>query len=152
MGMSETKISIPEGFPSPWDAQAGLRIVEASAERVVAEYVIEEKHHQPYGIVHGGVHCSAVETVCSIGAGMSALERGTASGAVGLENQTSFVRAVRSGKVRVVATPLARGSRTQLWQAEARDEEGRLIAHGKVRALCLQDGTVLAGKNFEGRE
>ena len=146
--MSQQSTPIPEGFPSHWDAVAGLRIVSASPEKVVAEYIVEEKHHQPYGIVHGGVHCSAVETVCSIGAGYAARDRGSAAGAVGLENNTSFIRAVRSGKVTVTATPLTRGRRTHLWQAESRDEQGRLIAHGKLRALCLEDGASLAGESL----
>lgn len=146
--MAQPRTPIPDGFTSHWDATAGLRIVSVSTEKVVAEYEVEEKHHQPYGIVHGGVHCSAVETVCSIGAGFTARERGDAEGAVGLENSTSFVRAVRSGKVTVTATPLTRGRRSQLWQAESHDEQGRLIAHGKVRALCLEAGASLAGETL----
>lgn len=149
--MKDSRLPGQDGFVSTWDAQLGLRILEAGADKVVGEYIVEEAHHQSYGIAHGGVHCSVVETVCSIGAGMAARELGAADGAVGLENHTSFVRGMREGKVTVIATPLTRGRRTQLWVAEARDEEGRLIAHGKLRALCLQRGTELAGKTFEGR-
>ena len=150
--MVETEYSVPEGFTSNWDKQMNFRIVEMSGERVVGEYVVDPRHHQPYGIVHGGVHCSAVETVCSIGAGLSARERGTAQGVVGLDNHTSFIRAVRSGKVTVTATPVTRGRQSQLWMAESRDEEGNLIAQGKVRLLCLQDDTVLGGQAWEGRQ
>ena len=59
-----------------WDQALGLRIVSASRDEVVAEYVVEARHHQGYGIAHGGVHCSAVETVCSTGAAMDAMPRG----------------------------------------------------------------------------
>ncbi len=54
-----------------WDQHQGLRILSATRDEVVAEYDVEPKHHQPYGIVHGGVHCTVVETVCSTGAGKS---------------------------------------------------------------------------------
>jgi 1,4-dihydroxy-2-naphthoyl-CoA hydrolase len=143
---------MPEDSPSPlpwppaagWDQTMGLRIVRASRDEVVAEYDVDARHHQPYGIVHGGVHCSAVETVCSAGAGLDAMARGQA--VVGVENHTSFVRAVRSGTVTVRATPITRGRRSQLWEAVARDREGRVVSTGRVRLLCLDAGTELAGE------
>ncbi len=130
--------------PSNWDRNMGLRIVRASRDEVVAEYTIDARHHQPYGIVHGGVHCSAVESVCSIGAGLDGVARGQA--VVGVENHTSFVHAVRSGTVTVRATPVTRGRRSQLWEAVARDETGRIVSTGRVRLLCLDPGSELAGE------
>jgi 1,4-dihydroxy-2-naphthoyl-CoA hydrolase len=127
-----------------WDRVLGLRIVRASRDEVVAEYEVEPRHHQPYGIVHGGVHCSAVETVCSTGAGIDAMASGRS--VVGLENHTSFVRAIRSGKVTIRATPVTRGRRSQLWEAVARDEQGRIVSSGRVRLLCLEPGAELAGE------
>ncbi len=127
-----------------YDQTLGIRIVSATRDQVVLEYDVDERHLQPYGIVHGGVHCGAVETACSTGAGLDALERGLA--VVGVENHTSFVRAVRSGTIRVTATPITRGRRSQLWEATARDAEGRIVATGRVRLLCLQPDTELAGR------
>jgi 1,4-dihydroxy-2-naphthoyl-CoA hydrolase len=136
--------SLPWQPLAGWDQALGLRILSASRDEVVAEYDVGSRHHQPYGIVHGGVHCSAVETVCSTGAAMDAMPRGQA--VVGLENHTSFVRAVRSGRVRITATPVTRGRRTQLWEAVARDEQGRIVSSGRVRLLCLEPGSELAGE------
>src|SRR5215470_6074626 len=127
-----------------WDQALGLRIVSASRDEVVAEYDVESRHHQPYGIVHGGMHCGAVETVCSTGAALDAMARGQS--VVGLENHTSFVRAVRSGTVRITARPITRGRRSQLWEAIARDDEGRIVSTGRVRLLCLEPGSDLAGQ------
>jgi 1,4-dihydroxy-2-naphthoyl-CoA hydrolase len=127
-----------------WDEVLGLRIVRASRDEVVAEYEIQPRHHQPYGIAHGGVHCSAVETVCSTGAMLDAMARGRS--VVGLENHTSFVRAVRGGKITIRATPVTRGRRSQLWEAVARDDQGRIVSSGRVRLLCLEPGAELAGK------
>ena len=118
--------------------------MRASRDEVVAEYDVDVRHHQPYGIVHGGVHCSVVETVCSTGAGLDAMTRGQS--VVGLENHTSFVRAVRTGTVTVRATPVTRGRRSQLWEAVARDGEGRVVSTGRVRLICLDAGTELAGE------
>jgi len=127
-----------------WDEMLGLRIVRASRDEVVAEYEIDPRHHQGYGIAHGGVHCSAVETVCSTGAAMDALARGQS--VVGLENHTSFVRAVRTGKITIRATPITRGRRSQLWEAVARDEQDRIVSSGRVRLLCLEPGSDLGGE------
>ena len=130
-----------------WDEVLGLRIVHASRDEVVAEYEVQPRHHQPYGIVHGGVHCSAVESVCSMGAGLDAMASGRS--VVGLENHTSFVRAVRSGKITIRATPVTRGRRSQLWDAVARDEQGRIVSTGRVRLICLEPGSELAGEAVE---
>jgi 1,4-dihydroxy-2-naphthoyl-CoA hydrolase len=139
----------PWQSPGGWDELLGLRIVRASRDEVVAEYEIDARHHQAYGIAHGGVHCSAVETVCSTGAALDALTRGRS--VVGLENHTSFVRAVRAGTVTIRATPVTRGRRSQLWEAVARDEEGRIVSSGRVRLLCLEPGADLGGEPAEVR-
>ena len=128
-----------------YDRVMGLRFVHATLEEIVAEYDIDEQHHQPYGIVHGGVHCGVVEAVCSTGAGLNATARGQ-RGVVGIENHTSFIRAARRGRVRVRAVPITRGRRSQLWEATARDASDRVIATGRVRLLCLEEDTELAGE------
>lgn len=130
-----------------FDATVGFRIVKASPEEVVLEYDVDHRHHQPYGIVHGGVHCAAVESACSTGAGLDALARGRA--VVGVENHTSFIRAVRAGRIRVTAVPITRGRRSQLWEATARDESGRVVSSGRVRLLCLDPDAELAGEKIE---
>lgn len=126
-----------------WVKEMGIVVTAASPDEVVAEFEVGEKHHQGYGIVHGGVHCGVVETLASIGAALVAQPRGQR--VVGLENSTSFIRAVRSGKLHAVARPITRGRSSQLWQAWIRDDQGQLIAEGKVRLLCLGDDKPLAG-------
>jgi 1,4-dihydroxy-2-naphthoyl-CoA hydrolase len=59
---------------------------------------------------------------------------------VGLDNHTSFIRAVRPcAKLRAVAKPITRGRTAQLWEAEVRDADGKLVATGRVRLLCMDD-------------
>ena len=127
-----------------WDRALGFRSVRMTRDEVVVEYAVADSHTQPYGIVHGGVHCGVVEAVCSTGAALDAMPRGQS--VVGLENHTSFVRAVRGGKVTVTARPITRGRRVQLWEAVCRDADGRTVATGRVRLLCLDPGTELAGE------
>jgi uncharacterized protein (TIGR00369 family) len=135
---------LQDRWAAGFDAAMGFRFVRLSRDEVVVEYDVGDQHKQGYGIVHGGVHCGVVETVCSTGAALDAMARGQS--VVGLENHTSFVRAVRGGRVTVTATPVTRGRRVQLWEATSRDEQGRVVATGRVRLLCLDAGSELAGE------
>jgi 1,4-dihydroxy-2-naphthoyl-CoA hydrolase len=121
----------------------GFVFVKATPDEVIAEWDVGEQHLQPYGIVHGGVHAGIVETLCSVGATLSA-QRDDRT-VVGIENHTSFIKAVRSGRLRATARPLRRGQRLQLWEANVTDEAGQLIASGRVRLMCLERGAELAG-------
>ena len=122
----------------------GIHFVRATGDEVVAEMEIAPQHHQPYGIVHGGVHAGLIEAVTSVGAALAALPRGQS--VVGLENHTSFLNAVREGKLRATARPLMRGRRTQVWEATITSGDGRTVASGRVRFLALEAGASLAGE------
>jgi uncharacterized protein (TIGR00369 family) len=127
-----------------WVKANGLHFVRATLDEVVAELTIGPQHRQPYGIVHGGVHCGVIETVASVGAALNAMAEGRH--AVGLENHTSFLRAVRGGKLTVTARPVAKGRRSQVWEGEVRDDKGRLAATGRVRLMILEGDEALAGE------
>ena len=113
-----------------FDKKLGLTILEADGDAVVGRIDVAPDLHQPYGIVHGGVWCSVVETVASIGAAMWFEGRGNV---VGVSNHTDFLRAVRDGSLDVRAIPLQRGRTQQLWTVRITDAKERLIAKGDVR-------------------
>jgi len=137
--------ALPEG----WVSAMGMTITHATKDEVRAELTIGEQHLQGYGIVHGGVHCGLIESLASIGAALVALPRNQT--VVGLENNTSFVRAVRSGaKLHAVATPVTRGRRTQVWESQILDDQERIVAAGRVRLLCLERDQELAGEQVRG--
>ncbi|NLU80536.1 PaaI family thioesterase [Micromonospora sp. HNM0581] len=112
----------------------GLELDEVSGDRVTIRWQIRPELQQPYGILHGGVHCSVVETAASIGAALWLGERGQV---VGVSNQTDFLRAVREGELVAVGTPVHRGRSQQLWQVEITDVAGQLVARGQVRLQNL---------------
>ncbi len=128
------------GLPG-WTREMGISLLKATADEVTCEWEVTEKHHQPDGIVHGGVHCGVIETLASIGAAVVALPRGQR--VVGLENATSFIRAVRAGKLTGTARPVTRGRTTQVWEAWIRDQAGNLVAQGRVRLLCVDQARPL---------
>jgi uncharacterized protein (TIGR00369 family) len=121
-----------------FDDTIGLQILSSTKDSTVARLEITPDHHQPYGILHGGVLCAIVETVGSISG--AAWYGG---GVVGVNNNTSFLRAVRSGTVTAVSTPIHRGRTSQLWEIDVTDEGGRLIAKGQLRLANLDPGAEI---------
>ncbi|TNH24611.1 PaaI family thioesterase [Micromonospora orduensis] len=115
-------------------ALLGLKFEEATADRVVISWPVLPELHQPFGIQHGGVYCSVVETAASVGGSLWLGDRGTV---VGVSNQTDFLRAVRDGELTAVGTPVHRGRSQQLWQVEITDADERLVARGQVRLQNL---------------
>jgi len=127
-----------------WNTAMGLRFTKVTVDECIGEITIGDQHRQPYGIVHGGVHTGIIEAACSTGAAMVALAR--KQSVVGLENSTSFIAAARSGTIRVTAVPVTRGRRTQVWEAKVTDEAGKTLATGRVRLICLDNGSEVAGQ------
>ncbi len=125
----------------------GLRFVKAARNEFVAEIKIDERHLQPYGIVHGGVYAGMIETLCSTGAALNVFSEGKS--AVGLENTTSFLRAVRSGTLRCTARPVLTGRRSHVWEAQVKDDRDRLVATGRVRLIVLEPGSEADGITVE---
>jgi len=114
-------------------AHSGIELTDASAEFAAARLEITENHHQPYGVVHGGVYCTLAETVASTGAAIWAIEQGM-GGAMGVSNTTDFLKATTGGVLIGEATPIHRGRSQQLWQVNITTEgDGKLVAHSQVR-------------------
>ena len=126
-----------EGFTQP----LGLSVEEATGDRMVLRWSVQPTQWQPYGITHGGVYCTVVETVASIA---GALWLGDEGQVVGVSNHTDFLRAVREGRLTATGTPIHRGRLQQLWLVEIHDERERLVARGQVRLQNVRTADQLA--------
>ena len=105
---------------------------EITATRVRGSVAADERHHQPWGIVHGGLYTTVIETFATTGAFEAVKDRNKQ--AVGVSNATDFLRPHRTGPLQVVAVPIQQGRTQQLWQVEIRrPEDDKLIARGQVR-------------------
>ena len=112
----------------------GLRFDVVTPDRVEMSLDVRPELLQPYGIVHGGVWCSVVETAASVAAAQWYGERGRV---VGVSNQTDFLHGIGSGTATAVATPIHRGRLQQLWLVEIAGPDGRAVARGQVRIQNL---------------
>ena len=121
----------------------GLSFTRVTLDEVCCTVPVTPALHQPYGLVHGGVYASIIETICSTGAGIRATIDGRS--AVGLDNATRVLRGTREGTLHARAVPQHQGRRTHLWAAEVHDDQGRLVAAGSVRMLIVDPGEGVGG-------
>ena len=125
--------------PSEFMALVDIEFEERGPTRVVGSIAADERHHQPWGLVHGGLYTTAIESFATTGAYEAVKDQGQI--AVGVTNVTDFLRPHRSGRLAVVATPIQQGRTQQLWQVEIRRaEDQKLVARGQVRLQNIEAG------------
>jgi 1,4-dihydroxy-2-naphthoyl-CoA hydrolase len=137
--LSDREQRIMEAFNSQGTADLastmGIKIVEASAERVVGTMPVQG-NTQPYGILHGGASCVLAETLGSLGA---ALQAGPGRVTVGIEINATHHRAVSAGLVTGVATAVHRGRTMASYDVVITDEQGRRICTARLSCLHRDD-------------
>ncbi len=123
--MSIDPTMISERFKGTLAELLGIRFVETSPDRVVAELSVTDALTTVGGALHGGTVMALADTV---GAAATMLNLPPGASTTTLESKTNFLAAGRSGMVRAEATPLHRGKRTMVWQTRVTDEAGRLLS------------------------
>lgn len=124
-------------LPDLRDVGAFLRSVdvefdETTGQRVTGHAELTTEHHTPWGVVHGGVYTTIIESAASVGASIAAMEHRQV--AVGVNNNTDFIRAMKTGRIDVVAEPINQGRTQQLWHVViTRAVDGKDVARGTVR-------------------
>lgn len=136
--------------PDGWAEAIGLRYLTATADEVMAELEVSERYRRADGTVDEALFCGLVEAATSVGAALYGLR--WKQPVVGVENQTSFLGIVRSGRILVTATPLRRDRDTQVWEARVTDVAGRLVASGRVRLIGMEKGSPLASPALESMD
>ncbi len=109
----------------------GLVFDAVAPDEVRGHVDVSQEYHTPWGITHGGVYATVIESAATVGASLAVADDG--GFAVGVSNQTDFLRPHRSGRLDVLARPIHQGRTLQLWGVEINDSEGRQIARGQVR-------------------
>jgi uncharacterized protein (TIGR00369 family) len=125
--------------PSEFMRLLEIEFEERGPTRVTGSIAADERHHQPWGLIHGGLYTTVIESFATTGAFEAVKDQGMQ--AVGVSNHTDFLRPHRSGRLDVVATPVHQGRTQQLWQIEIRrPEDGKLVARGQVRLQNVPAG------------
>jgi uncharacterized protein (TIGR00369 family) len=127
---------VPPGLGQGFDTELGLQYIELTPDGGKAQLQIQDKLLQAWGIMHGGVYCSVIESLASVSAHVWLSENGGGT-VVGVNNNTDFLRAISSGTITAVSTPIHRGRRQQLWLITITDDNDRVVARGQVRLQNL---------------
>ena len=107
-------------------ALVGLEISDPDPEEMTGTVVVGDHHKQPYGIVHGGLYATIAETLASVGTAVGVVPEGKQ--ALGLSNQTNFLRPLTEGTIHAVARRVHRGRTTWLWDVECRGDDDKVVA------------------------
>ena len=117
------------------DGILGFERVEMDSGHASARFTVENKHRQPFGIVHGGVYAALAEGLCSGATYMQVAGDGKI--AVGSSNFTSFLRPVTHGVVTANARALHSGRTTWVWECEFTNEDGKRCAISRVTLAVI---------------
>ena len=124
--------------PSTFIQAAGLVLDKVETSHVTGWIELGSEHHQPWGLVHRRVYTTAIESAASVGASTAAQEHGLV--AVGVNNNTNFLRSMTEGRVTVDARAIQQGKTRQLWEVRITDDDSRLIATGQVASRTSRRG------------
>lgn len=111
-----------------------IRYVALTDDALEATMPVDHRTHQPFGLLHGGASVVLAETLGSM-AGYLCTEG--EQKVVGLEINANHIRSVRSGRVRGVCKAIHTGRRSQVWQIEIFDEEGRLCCTSRLTTAVI---------------
>jgi uncharacterized protein (TIGR00369 family) len=117
-------LQLPYRPSSGFDAFYGLEITEMTDQLAVGSVAVRDELKQPFGLVHGGVYAAIAESLASIATGVAVGREGKL--AMGLSNQTSFLRPITEGTIHGRAQRRHAGRTTWVWEVEMTDDAGRL--------------------------
>lgn len=112
------------------DTTLGFKLDEVEIGRVTGHFDVTDDHKQPFGIVHGGVHAAFAESLASVGTYRAVAEEGKI--AMGMSNNTSFLRSMTGGTARGEAIAIHRGGTTWIWDVTIRDSDERTVAVSRM--------------------
>ncbi len=126
-----------DGPPETNDVHSllGVKIIQATPDKVVMSIEVGPKVFQPYGILHGGVSALLAESAASFG---GALNIESDQLVVGTELNCSHLRSMSSGTLTATATPIRTGRRVQVWGIDLTDEQGRKICVARCTLQVLE--------------
>jgi 1,4-dihydroxy-2-naphthoyl-CoA hydrolase len=124
------EIDLPMEMTHGFEGILGLSLTELSDARVGGRVPVRDELLQPTALVHGGVYAAIAESLASWGTAYRVVPEGSV--AVGMSNQTSFLRPIREGTIHATAIAKHRGRTTWVWEVEITDDQGRLCVLSRV--------------------
>lgn len=121
-----------------------IEVTEASGDRVVATMRVSEKHHQPFGVLHGGATVTLAETAASVGANVASPDGRRAAG---MEINANHLRPVVEGILTAEAEPVHEGWSTHVWTITITDEDDRRICVSRCTLAVRSEDQLSHGRD-----
>ncbi|WP_266206007.1 PaaI family thioesterase [Pontibacter kalidii] len=113
----------------------GIEITEVGADYLCGKMPVDQRTHQPMGLLHGGASVVLAESLASMGAALQVDL--TKKACVGLEINANHLRSAREGWVYGRATPIHVGRSTQVWETRITNEEGDLVCISRMTVAVI---------------
>ncbi|MCX2740360.1 PaaI family thioesterase [Pontibacter anaerobius] len=113
----------------------GIEITEVGADYLCGKMPVDQRTHQPMGLLHGGASVVLAESLASMGAALQVDL--TKKACVGLEINANHLRSAREGWVYGKATPIHVGRSTQVWETRITDEDGALVCVSRMTVAII---------------
>lgn len=112
-----------------------IQFTDATEDSLTATMPVDERTHQPAGILHGGASVVLAETLGSVASSLCIdPERYQA---VGLEINANHLRPVKSGRVTGICKPLHKGAKTHVWEIKIYDERGKMNCISRLTVAVI---------------
>lgn len=113
-----------------------IRITDIGDDYLTATMPVDQRTHQPLGILHGGASCVLAETVGSTAANYCVDQ--VTHYCVGLDINANHVKAVRRGLITGIAKPLHLGRRTHVWEIKIHNDAGQLTCISRLTMAVIE--------------
>lgn len=114
----------------------GIEFLEIGPDFIRGRMPVDDRTHQPYGILHGGASVALAETLGSTGAAL-AIDPDKYR-CVGQEINANHIRGISSGFVIGTARPLHVGRRSHVWEIRITDERDKLVCISRLTMAILE--------------
>ena len=129
-------------LPPPVAELIGFEVERVENGETVASMVVEERHSNPMGTIHGGILCDLADAAMGM-AYYSTLAEGESF--TTLELKINYVRPFWTGRLVARGRVVQRGRTVGMTECDVEDEQGRLIARATSTCLTLR-GEAAAGR------
>ena len=113
----------------------GIEFTEFGDDYISATMPVDQRTHQPMGLLHGGASVVLAETLGSTAATLACPEGFVC---VGLEINANHIRAVRSGLVTGITRALHIGRSTHVWEIKMYDQEQKMNCISRITMSVIK--------------
>ena len=127
---------VNNSFQDTMMSALGIKITDFGESHISGKMPVDDRTKQPFGLLHGGASAAFAETLGSMGAGKHVdLEKYSV---VGVELNSSHLKAVRAGWVFGKATPIRVGRTMQVWDIDIKNQEGDLVCKSRLTLAVIK--------------